>query len=152
MNTDVMVGFPQPDGKIRMEFPKQFYAWVKRRFPAGSAVRVTVEDVAVAKTRAQERGFHAMLKPWTSEGHRLDDLKQFLLRDVFGAREAVNPITGEVVEVLAEPHTSTLTKEQYSELIERTLVVAAECGVLLQAPDEYRRQHPEIYATARRRA
>jgi hypothetical protein len=39
--------------------------------------------------------------------------------------------------VLAQPHTARLTVSQFSELIERTLELAAEDGVWLEAPDEY---------------
>lgn len=80
-----------------------------------------------------------MLGPWAKEGHRIDDLKADLLREIFGEMEHVNPITGEVTMVLREPHTSTLNRVQYSELIERTLQIAAECGVVLRAPHEYRK-------------
>ena len=40
--------------------------------------------------------------------------------------------------VLREPHTSKLSRAKYSELIERTLEIAGECGVILVAPNEYR--------------
>jgi hypothetical protein len=43
--------------------------------------------------------------------------------------------------VLAEPHTSKLSRAQYAELIERTLEIAAECGVVLEAPQDYRERH-----------
>ena len=96
----------------------------------------------IPKTRQQEKGLHAMIAPWAkAEGHRVDDLKRDLLREVFGEQEHLNPITHEVSMVLREPHTSTLTKAQYSDLIERTLQIGAECGHVLIAPDEWRRMH-----------
>lgn len=110
----------------------------------GEEVAVDFADVAhvVPKTRKQEKGFHAMIAPWAKqEGHRVDDLKRDLLLEVFGEQEHLNPITGEVTMVLREPHTSTLTKAQYSELIERTLQIGAECGHTLIAPDEWRLAH-----------
>lgn len=130
------VGFVDDTGKLTLDHPAQFKAFVARAFKSCEVV-VSVEDKAVAKTRRQERGFHAMLKPWCAEGHRIEDLKRFVLAEVFGLREVVNPITGEVTQVLAEPHTSKLSKAQYSELIERTLAIAAECGVILEAPSEW---------------
>ena len=47
-------------------------------------------------------------------------------------------LSGDVVMVLREPHTSTLNKKNYNELIERTLEIAATCGHVLEAPSEYR--------------
>ncbi|MGE3278041.1 MAG: hypothetical protein AB7O67_23260 [Vicinamibacterales bacterium] len=109
-----------------------------------------------AKTRDQEKGFHAMIAPWArAEGHRIEDLKRDLLGEIFGYREHVNRFTGEVTMVLREPHTSRLSKRQYSELIERSIEIAAGCNVVLIAPDEYREMHPAKYdphrAGARRR-
>lgn len=111
-----------------------------KEFPRGSVkIRVqTIEAAEAEKTRAQEKGFHAMIAPWAkAEGLNVDDLKRDLLREIFGQREHVDRISGEVTMVLREPHTSKLPKKKYSELIERTLVIGAECGHVLVAPDEY---------------
>src|SRR5690606_9292272 len=108
---------------------------------AGQPVDVMIAPQGAAKTRLQEKGFFAMISPWAkSEGHRIDDLKRDLLRHIFGEQEHVNPITGELTMVLREPHTSTLSRAKYSELIERTLEIAGECGVILEAPQEYRQR------------
>ena len=133
----VFYAFVSEDGVLTMDHRVQFKAYYRRKFK-GCEVAITIEDKAIAKTRLQEKGFHSCLKPWVAEGHRIDDLKHFLLKEIFGTRESVNPITGEVVIVLAEPHTSKLSKAQYSELIERTLEIAAGCGVILEAPSEYK--------------
>ncbi len=105
----------------------------------GQAVDVIIAPQGHAKTRLQESGFHAMITPWAhSEGHRIDDLKRDLLRAVFGTLEHTNPLTGEIESVLAEPSSAKLNRAQYCELIERTLELGAECGVVLVAPNEYR--------------
>lgn len=125
-------------GYLEFDFPSQQRAYCRRL--AGQSVDVIVAPQGHAKTRLQEKGFHAMITPWArEEGHRIDDLKRDLLRAIFGEQEHVNPITGEVTMVLREPHTSKLNRAQYCELIERTLDIGAECGVVLIAPDEYRR-------------
>ncbi len=130
-------GFVTAQGKLTLDRPGMFKAFVAKKF-TGCEVVVSVEDKALAKTRLQECGFHAMLKPWCAEGHDIDVLKYALKKQIFGEKEAVDPITGEVTMVLRKPHTSTLTKAEYSELIERTLEIAAGCGVLLEAPSEYK--------------
>lgn len=134
----VFLGRCDDTGTIHLDFPAQQRAYCRARF-SGECVDVIIAPHGAVKTRSQESGFHAMIAPWAkSEGHRVDDLKRDLLRAVFGEQEHVNPISGEVVMVLREPHTSALNRAQYSELIERTLEVAAECGVMLEAPHEYR--------------
>lgn len=135
----VFVGTVTDDGKVKFDFPSQVVAYCKRKL-AGQCVDVVIAPQGAHKTRLQESGFHAMITPWArEEGHRIDDLKRDLLRAVFGEMEHTNPITGEVSMVLREPHTSKLNRAKYCELIERTLELGAECGVVLIAPDEYRR-------------
>jgi hypothetical protein len=134
----VFVGKVDDNGRIHLDFPSQQIAYCKRKL-AGQCVDVIVAPAGHAKTRLQEKGFHSMISPWArGEGHRIDDLKRDLLRAVFGEQEHVNPLTGEITMVLREPHTSKLNRAQYCELIERTLNIAAECGVVLIAPNEYR--------------
>lgn len=134
----IFLGTVDQDGALHLDFPKQQLAYCKAKL-AGQCVDVIVAPQGHAKSRRQEAGFHAMITPWAkSEGHAIDDLKRDLLRAIFGEREHTNPITGEIEMVLREPHTSALTRAQYSELIERTLEIGAECGVVLMAPNEYR--------------
>jgi hypothetical protein len=140
MSTDpaVFLATIDAEGDIAFDFPHQQRAYCKRRL-AGECVDVIIAPQGVLKTRLQECGFHAMIQPWAKEeGHRIDDLKRDLLRHIFGEIEHLNPITGEVTMVLREPHTSKLSRAKYSELIERTLEIAAECGYMLEAPHEYR--------------
>lgn len=134
----VFAGECDADGQVRLDYPLQQRAFCKRTL-AGQRIDVIIAPRGALKTRLQEMGFHAMIAPWArAEGLRVDDLKRDLLREMFGEREHVNPITGEVVLVLREPHTSKLPRGKYSELIEGTLVIAASCGHVLEAPSEYR--------------
>lgn len=135
----LFTGSIDAEGKVHLDFPAQQRAYCKRKL-AGQCVDVIICQSGLMKSRLQEKGFHAMLAPWVKEGHRIDDLKDDLLAEIFGHMEHVNPITGEVRMVLREPHTSTLSRAKYSELIERTLEIAGECGVILEAPEEYRRR------------
>jgi hypothetical protein len=140
------------EGKVHLESPQQQRAYCRKKF-AGKCVDVLIAEQGLLKSRLQEMGFHAMITPWAkSEGHQIDDLKRDLLRAVFGEREHTNPITGEVVMVLREPHTSKLSRAKYSELIERTLEIAGECGVLLEAPNEYRQRKAKEAAKKRKAA
>lgn len=133
----LFTGKVDQDGRIHLDFAAQQVAYCKRKL-AGQCVDVMIAPAGELKSRLQEKAFHAMLAPWAREGHRIDDLKRSLLAEIFGTMEVPHPITGEVVIVLREPHTSTLSRARYSELIERTLEIAGECGVILEAPHEYR--------------
>ena len=134
----VFLGTVDADGVIHLDFPHQQRRYCKAKL-AGQCVDVIITPQGVMKSRLQEKGFHAMLRPWVADGvMRYDDLKQFLLAEIFGTMEVANPISGEIVLVLREPHTSTLSRTKYSELIEQTLQIAAEKGYILEAPHEYR--------------
>lgn len=134
----VFAGHCDEEGRIHLDFPSQQRAFCRRKL-ANQSVDVIIAPHGLMKTRLQECGFHAMITPWArEEGHHIDDLKDDLLRAVFGEREHTNPLTGEIRMVLREPHTSKLSRGKYSELIERTLEIAAQCGVILEAPNEYK--------------
>jgi hypothetical protein len=105
------------------------------RVKDGTEIVIELFERPVRRTSAQNDAYHAMLRPWArEEGHDLDELKRDLLGTVFGWVES--PL-GES-RVPREPRTSTLTTAQFCELVERTVQIAAECGVVLQLPDEYR--------------
>ena len=139
------LAFVLPDG-VR-------HAQIRRAFKAGAALTVRVEEFQATRSGRQNRGFHAMVTPWAKErGWRIEALKQFLLKQVFGVLEFTDPKTGEVIEVLAEPHTSSLSVAKFSELIEATLELAAEDGMFLTAPDEYRQQREKAMKRAAKKA
>jgi hypothetical protein len=147
----VFAGRVDSEGKIHLEFPQQQRAYCKRKL-ADQCVDVMIAPLGLLKSRLQECGFHAMIAPWAkAEGQRPDDLKRDLLREIFGTVEYVSPITGDVALVLREPHTSKLSRAKYSELIERTLEIGADCGQILEAPNEYR-ERKEREAKKRRAA
>lgn len=134
----VFLGRVDADGVVHLDFPHQQRAYCKAKL-AGQCVDVIICEQGELKTRLHEKGFHAMIQPWAKqEGHTIEDLKRDLLLEIFGTRERVNLLNGEVTLVPAELHTSTLNRSKYSELIERTLEIAAECGHILEAPHEYR--------------
>src|SRR6187431_1718562 len=95
----VFLGTVDANGAIHLDFPAQQRAYCKAKL-AGQCVDVIVTHQGAMKTRLQEKGFHAMLRPWVADGNRYDDLKQFLLAEIFGTMEVPNPLTGEIVLVL----------------------------------------------------
>lgn len=128
-----------PDGRVTFAHAPQAHAYLKRlREKDGEHVIAQFYPYRAKRTDRQNRAFHACIMPWAKErGWALDALKQFLLKRTFGTHEFVDPITGEVLEVLAEPHTSKLSVRQFVDLVDRTLELAAEDGVFLLIGDEY---------------
>lgn len=149
----VFVGTASPEGRIEYELPpKVRSAAVASRYGRKAlVVEVEIREFQAQRSARQNRGFHAMVMPWAlKRGWEIEALKQFLLKKIFGVLEFADPKTGEVTDVLAEPHTSTLKVSQFSELIERTLELAAYDGVMLTAPDEYKRQKEACEKKAQR--
>lgn len=147
---NVFIGLVSEDGdKLALDFPKAFKAFYKRF--AGHEVELEIRKRRFAKTRLQEKGFHAMITPWANDaGHRIDDLKFDLLGEIFGWNEKPSPLTGKVLPL--KPHTSELTREEYSQLIEGTLEIAASCGYVLEAPNEYKERKQKEAKAAERAA
>jgi hypothetical protein len=142
------------EGRVTLVHAPQAHAYLKRlRAKDGDELMAQFYPYRAKRSDRQNRGFHACITPWAKErGWAIDTLKQFLLGRVFGWGEFVDPMTGEVLPVLTEPHTSKLSVGQFSELIERSLELAAEDGVWLQAPDEYTRAKASAEKRAARTA
>jgi hypothetical protein len=115
----------------------KFRAYAKRF--KGVECEITFRRRRTKRSDKQNRAYHRLLSEWAlSEGHNIEDLKDDCLGAVFGYREVVSPITGEVRQVLAEPHTSTLDTVRFALLMERSVELAAGCGVILELPDEWK--------------
>lgn len=130
-----------PDGRVVWDFPEVVTAYRKRLF-ASTDGHVTGQFYPMRTKRSdrQNRALHAMLTPWARErGWTVDHLKSAVLGIAFGHVEAVMPITGEVVKVLAEPHSSRLDVGKFCHLIETVLETAADDDFWLDSPEEYRK-------------
>lgn len=136
-------------GKLKL-FNRELFEDAMQHFCDGEELELTLGPVDARHTRQQEKGFHAMIAPWAKEeGHAIEDLKRDLLAEIFGLREHTDVLTGDVVLVLREPHTSKLSKKKYNELIERTLEIGARCGYVLIAPSEWRERQERQLAERR---
>lgn len=134
------LGHTTADGRIVPEFPAQQHAYCKRHFPAGTCIEYEVREQRSKRSDRQNRALHALLSDWArARGWQVDDLKDVMLGIAFGHLERVMPVTGEVVKVLAKPHSSHLNVTDFCFLIEEVLRVAAEDDHWLEAPDEYRK-------------
>ena len=100
----------------------------------GVSVIIEIFQVPQRRSAAQNDAFHAMIAPWArDEGHDVNDLKRDLLGTVFGWESSPLGYTN----VPLKPSTAALTVEEFSELMERTVIVASSNGYMLQLPSEY---------------
>lgn len=137
------------------DFPGAVQAYVRSLCKGRQTIdlEVTITEAGQDKTAAQVRGFHAMIAPWARQrGESLDVVKQLCLREAFGTIEVVHPGTGLVFDVLAEPHTSKLSRAKYAHLIETAIQLAAEDvpSCILQPPDAYRQERARLAQAAER--
>lgn len=144
-------GFAHVGGKLTLDFKTAFTAWIsKLAGDSGAEVVIFVADKAWLKTRQQEKGYHAMITPLAREkGWSIRELKDYFLGEIFGYTKSM--ITGK--EILVEAHTSDLSKRKYSELIERTMEIAAtEFEFWLEAPSEWKERHEQEREQAAKKA
>jgi len=134
VETDCKCGFCRAGATF--DFSSQVVSWIRQLAGAtGAELAIFIADKAYLKTRQQEKGLHAMYQPLSKEkGWSMADIKRYFLGEVFGYTKSM--IDGSIV--LVEPHTSDLNKAQYSELIERSLDIAADkFEFYLEAPSEW---------------
>jgi len=114
---------------------KQVAAFLSK-MPDGDVI-IAIAPKGAKRSKPQNDGFHAMITPWARDGgHDITDLKRDLLGTVFGWKDS--PLSETRVPIIE--HTSDLTVEQFSELMERTVIIAAQLPspVILTLPSEYR--------------
>ncbi len=139
-------------GRVSFAHPGQARAYLRGKF-AGQCIVGQFYEHRAKRSDRQNRAAHVLLSLWAKErGWGVDALKQFVLGRVFGWLEFADPQSGEVCKVLAEPHTSRLSMAQFCTFIESVLELAAEDGVWLQAPDEYRKAKAALAKKAARDA
>jgi hypothetical protein len=103
-------------------------------FPAGKRLAITISD----KTRRSDRQNNLLHMYFGIIGKELgyskDEMKD-IIKFKFLKREMVIEQTGEVVNYIADTH--KLTKEEFSELIEKMIEwCGTNFGITLPAPDE----------------
>ena len=130
-------------GDLVFEFARQQRSYCLQ-LGAGTCVDVEIREHRAKRSDRQNRALWALLTAWCLEadqGWRPDELKEVMLGRVFGTIERVQPLTGEIVKVNAEPSSSKLNVTKFCALIEGILETAAEStpSVFLLAPDEFLR-------------
>ena len=134
-------GFCDDAGKFTLDYPRAFTAYVSRF--KGEEVTIEVYKRRTKRSDKQNRAWHAALTPWADFlGYDIEELKDELLGIVFGYHEVTSPVSGEVRQVLAEPHSSRLDTQKFALLMERTVEIAAGTGFVIELPDEWKQRRP----------
>jgi hypothetical protein len=103
----------------------------------GEDFQLSIEEVGRKRTQAQNRFFHGpILKAFMSTGLYQQEAKDMLcLR--FIPRE-VRQLDGSVV--LVPGHTSTLKVDEFNDLIDACIQLAAENDIFIEDADEWRKK------------
>jgi len=124
-------GFVSDDGRLTLDWPRQFRQDV--RVLAGYEVEGELRRRRSKRSGEQNRYLHVVIKPLADElGYTTEELKLVLLGETFGYRE----VRG--ANIPMRLHTSDLNTQEFAQLIERLLQVAAEASVVILLPDEWR--------------
>lgn len=126
----IFIGVVQ-DGTLRLDWRKQFDAYLAQF--EGHEVEVEVRKRRSKRSTRQNRWMHAFLTPLAEHtGSTVEELKLIGLIALWGTHE----VMGYTVPVHA--HTSELNTAEFSDLCAWYQQKAAEVGVLILDPDEYR--------------
>ena len=90
------------------------------------------------RTLPQNDGYHAMITPLAkARKWPMEALKTYFLGRIFGWIEFEDFTTGEIHRVPRYPSTRQLGKKRFSQLIEMTVVLAAQDGYELIPPSDW---------------
>ena len=137
MDAPAFLGLVDDSGRVHPDFPRQFHGYCKRF--VGDEVEIIVRKRKTKRSDRQNRAMWALLHEWArnQEGTTVGSLKDDVMGITFGWTDP-SPMTGRVYPRC--PNTSNLSVEDFCTVIEAILQLAAEhSGVVLLAPDEYRK-------------
>lgn len=133
MRTGTFIG-TKVQGKAKI-FDLDGFNAVLAEYGDGEDFHISIEEVGRLRTRAQEKFFHGpVLKAFEPLGYRKDEAKEMLcLRFI---PQEIHTIDGEVVVVPGR--TSKLKVDEYNDLIEQAIQLAAENGQVVMDGAEWR--------------
>ena len=126
------------NGKLKI-FDRAGFDAVLAEYGDGEDIQLELDEPAARKrTRAQEKYFHGpVLKAFEHFGYHKQEAKDMLcLRFI---PKEIHQMDGEVV--IVPGRTSTLTVEEYNDLIEQCIQLAAENGQIVLDGAEWRARH-----------
>lgn len=111
------------------------------QFGDGEDYQITIEEAGRKRTQAQNRFFHGpILKAFEHVGYRKQEAKDMLCLQFIP--QEVHQLDGSVV--LVPGHTSALKVDEFNDLIDACMQLAAEHDIYIEDAEEWRRrQHQE---------
>jgi hypothetical protein len=127
-------GFAFPDGRSTLDTPSFWKAFVKELAGAdGNEITITACRRRSKRSLKQNKFFHAAIAPLAEHlGYTTEELKLDLLGTCFGWKEMKSG--SKVPERL---HTSDLNTKDFAQLMDHTMQIAAENGIVILDPSEY---------------
>lgn len=134
------------NGKLKI-FDRESFDQGLSQFGEGEELDLIIRPVGRVRTRAQEKFFHGPIcKAFEALGYRKQEAKEMLcLRFI---PQEIRMIDGSVA--IVPGHTSKLKVEEYNELIEQSIQLAAENGQLVLDGGEWRARRAQDARTARK--
>jgi len=128
----IFPAFIDGDGRVRLDFPSQAHAFNREHFHE-TEVFVEVYKRRSKRSVKQNAAYHAAIGPLAEHlGYTVEELKLTMLGGCFGWK------TVNGVQLPERLHTSDLNTEQFSDLMAYTNQIAAEAGVLILDPSEWK--------------
>lgn len=128
------IGVVRDDGsKLDFDYPKDYRAFIQTL--AGYEVEIDIRKKRTRRTLKQNAFFHAAIAPLAEHlGCTTEELKIDLLGTWFGWKDIRN---SKVPERL---HTSELNTKDFADLMDHTMQIAAEEGIVILDPSQYKTQ------------
>lgn len=125
------------NGKLKI-FDREGFDAVAAAYGDGEDLQLTIEEVERKRTKAQNRFFHGpVLKAFEELGWRQQEAKEMLC--LMFIPEEIRLPDNSIVRVPG--HTSKLNVEQFNDLIESCIQLAAENGQIVMDATEWRAKH-----------
>lgn len=126
------IGLVRDDGsKLDFDYPSTYRAFIQTL--AGEEVEIDIRKKRTKRTLKQNAYLHAAIKPYADHlGYTVEELKLALLGECFGYHQ----VRG--VTLPLKLHTAELTTQEFVEITELLIQRAAEDGVLILYPDEFK--------------
>lgn len=128
----IFPAYVNEDGRIAFDFPSQAHAFNREHF-ADHEVFVEVYKRRSKRSLKQNAAYHAAIAPLAEHlGYTVEELKLAMLGGCFGWKN----VSG--VQLPERLHTSELNTEEFSDLMAYTNQIAAEHGILILDPSQWK--------------
>lgn len=142
----IFIGTVDESGRVHPDFPSKMHAFNREHF-AGHEVEIEIRKRRSKRSLKQNAAYHAAIAPLADHlGYTTEELKLAMLGGCFGWRE----VSGAQLPIRF--HTSDLTTEEFSDLMAYTNQIAAEAGILILDPSDWKREKKKQQRAALKKA